>query len=110
MSKLDKFKLETTFGEGYVVNTTYDWSRSTVQKRQSTWKQERLLGRGAFGRVWLEKAEEGGELRAVKELRRNTVMTMGFAQELLASIALADVSNSSCQSSATLVRGNFAVG
>lgn len=92
ISKIDKFKLETTFGEDYVVNTTYDWNLSTVRKRQSTWKQERLLGRGAFGRVWLEK-EQGGELRAVKELRRNSVVTMGFAQELLSLIALADVSD-----------------
>lgn len=92
ISKLDKFKLETTFGDGYVVNTTYDWTLSTLHRRLSTWKQEKMLGKAGFGDVWLQKEAETGKLRAVKELRKDTAMVMGFTQELLALIALGDAS------------------
>jgi hypothetical protein len=33
------------------------------------WKRIRELGHGGFGDVWLEQ-EEGGQLRAVKEIRK----------------------------------------
>lgn len=92
ISKLDKFKLETTFGDGYVVNTTYDWTLSTLHRRLSTWKQEKMLGKGGFGDVWLQKEAETGKLRAVKELRKDTTMVMGFTQELLTLIGLGDAS------------------
>lgn len=91
ISKLDHFKLETTFGDGYVVNATIRWDLSTKHKRLWKWRQKRLLGRGAFGSVWLEREEEGGQLRAVKMLQRYDVITMSFTQELVALITLADV-------------------
>lgn len=90
ISKLDNFKLETEFGDGFVVNATFDWDLSTKLKRSTTWKQEKLLGAGGFGSVWLQK-EPGGQLRAVKEIKRHLVVTLGFTQELLALITLADV-------------------
>lgn len=90
ISKLDHFKLETRFGDGFVVNTTIDWEFSNKRTRLSTCRRERPLGRGAFGSVWLERETEGGQLRAVKIIQRNVVVAMGFTQELLALITLAD--------------------
>lgn len=87
---LDNFKLETTFGDGFVVNVTLD-THPTKHPGSATWRQERLLGRGAFGSVWLQKGEDNGELRAVKELRKEDVTSMGFTRELLSLITLVDV-------------------
>lgn len=70
-SKLDHHpKLETEFGDGYVVNMTYEWGFSMRQPTGlSKWKQEKLIGVGAFGSVWLERKDGGrGQLRAVKWL------------------------------------------
>lgn len=67
ISKLDNFKLETVFGDGFVMNATFDWHLSTKHKRSTTWRQEKLLGEGGFGSVWLQM-EVGGQLRAVKEI------------------------------------------
>lgn len=92
ISSLDRFKVETEFGEGYVVQTTYDWEFSERRvKEVSTWTEVRLLGSGAFGSVWLEQKKEGGQLRAVKKLRRELLMRTGFSQELVALVTLADV-------------------
>lgn len=92
ISSLDRFKVETEFGEGYVVQTTYDWEFSERRLKEiSTWTEVRLLGTGAFGSVWLEQKKEGGQLRAVKKLRREFVKQTGFSQELVALVTLADV-------------------
>lgn len=90
ISKLDRFKLETEFKDGYVVHTTYDWEYSTKgPKKSSTWEEVKQIGSGAFGSVWLEKST-GGQLRAVKRLQRDSLV--GFSQELLALVTLTDVS------------------
>lgn len=91
ISTLDRFKVETKFGDGYVVQTTYDWVFSERRvKETTTWTEVEELGSGAFGSVWLEKTE-GGQLRAVKKLRRDSLMRTGFSQELVALVTLADV-------------------
>lgn len=89
---LDNFKLETTFGDGFVVNVALG-THPTTDTGSSTWRQERLLGRGAFGSVWLQKGVDSGELRAVKELRKEDVTSMGFTRELLSLITLVDASD-----------------
>lgn len=67
--KLDHYKLETEFYDGYVVNPTYEWKFSTRRLKGSLkWKREKHLGTGVFGSVWLEKEEGGGQLRTVKSL------------------------------------------
>lgn len=92
ISKLDHFKLETEFGNGYVVNAIYEWELSTRRpKGLARWRQEKLIGAGAFGSVWLEKEEHGGQLRAVKRLQKHLLIETGFSQELLALITLTDV-------------------
>lgn len=91
ISTLDRFKVETKFGDNYVVNTTYEWEYSTRRVKESVkWNEVKMIGAGTFGSVWLERAE-GGQLRAVKRLQRNSVV--GFSQELLALITLANASS-----------------
>lgn len=93
ISTLDHFKVETTFGDGYVVHTTYEWEFSTRgQKRSTTWEEVKCIGRGAFGSVWLEKEQNGAQLRAVKRIPRATLAGTGISRELLALIAVGDVS------------------
>lgn len=93
ISMLDRFKVETQFGEHFVVQSTYEWELSERRlKESSTWTEVKLLGAGAFGSVWLEQKKEGGQLRAVKKLRRESLMRTGFSQELVALVTLADAS------------------
>lgn len=90
--KLDFYKLETVFGEDYVAHTTYKWELSTKKKKVvSVWKEEKKIGAGGFGSVWLQR-ENGGQLRAVKRLSRDTLPETGFSQELLALVKLKDAS------------------
>lgn len=99
LSKLDRFKMETTFGDGFVVNATFEWKYSTMHKRLSTWRRQWLLGSGGFEHVWLEKGEEEGQLRAIKILERQIAPDPAHAHELLPLIRLAEVSNDCfCQS------------
>lgn len=95
ISTLENFKLETTFGDGYVEHTTYEWELSTRRPLEtSRWNEVKTIGAGAFGSVALEKKEPGGQLRAVKRLQRSQLVRTGFSQELLALITLAEVSAS----------------
>lgn len=89
--KLEHYKLETEFRDGYIINTTYEWELSARRPKVSTWKPERRIGNGAFGSVWSQREKEG-QLRAVKILPRNLLSGAGFAQELLALIKLKDAS------------------
>lgn len=93
ISKLDRFKMETEFGDGYVMQTTYEWELSARSASKTTkWSEVKMIGAGAFGSVWLER-ESGGELRAVKRLQRHSLNRTQFSQELLVMIMLADVSD-----------------
>lgn len=92
-STIDHFKVETTFGDGYVIHTTYEWEFSTRgPKQSSTWEEVRRIGSGAFGSVWLEKEQDGGQLRAVKRLQRASLPRVEFSREIQALIAVGDVS------------------
>lgn len=90
--KLDNYKLETEFCDGYVVHTTYEWELAARRPKESVWKQIKKIGAGAFGGVWLEKERESGQLRAVKMLPRDSLPKASFTQELLALVKLKDVS------------------
>lgn len=92
ISSLERFKVETEFGDGFVVHTIYEWEYSARKlKGSTTWTEVKEIGAGAFGSVWLEKEETGGKLRAVKRLQRRSVAKTGFSQELLALITLTEV-------------------
>lgn len=69
-SKIDRYKLETSFGNGTVTHTTYRTDVAAQERRaqvQTTWTDKRSLGSGGFGVVLLQQAD-GGELRAVKKI------------------------------------------
>lgn len=86
--KLDHYKLETVFHDGYVVHTTYELELSTKQGKESTWREEKFIGAGGFGSVLLEKEDGSGQLRAVKTLSRDSLPKAGVWQELLALVKL----------------------
>lgn len=101
---LEHYKLETEFHDGYVLNRAYEWDYSVRRETSMVkWKRGKSLGKGAFGEVWLEEKEEGGMLRAVKCLERNSAVLIetGVTRELLALITLTDVS---CLSYAHVLR------
>lgn len=67
-------KLDTRFQEGDTIHIYYEPGQvyrhaAPIEKR---WRREKCIGRGSFGRLWLEKCVDRGrqrpELRAVKEI------------------------------------------
>lgn len=90
-SKLERFKLETSFGNGTVTHTTYSTDVAARQRRApvlTTWTDMRTLGSGGFGVVILQEADRG-ELRAVKKIYTGT--GMDFSRELSVMIKVAHV-------------------
>ena len=67
-------ELDVELRDGYTVHAYFESSHSSRQpavRREETWKQERLIGGGAFGSVWLETCTSGkqkGAVRAVKKI------------------------------------------
>lgn len=93
-SKLDRFKLETTFGDGGVTHTTFMTDIAAGKRRapvQTTWNDEKTLGSGGFGVVILQKAA-GGELRAVKKIYTGTGK-VDFSREVSVMAKVAHVRN-----------------
>lgn len=91
-SKLDRFKLETSFGDGSVTHTTYRSDMATRQRRapiQTTWTDKKTLGSGGFGVVSLQQTD-GGELRAVKKIFTGTGQ-IDFSREVTVMIKVAHV-------------------
>lgn len=75
-----------------MVQATYKWEFAARRQTISTWRQEKKIGCGVFGSVWLEREEGRGKLRAVKKLSRDFLPGKGFLQELLALSKLKYVS------------------
>jgi serine/threonine protein kinase len=61
-------------------------SRQRAVQREETWKQERQIGGGAFGSIWLEKCTSGKQkdaVRAVKKIVvRNNARDLEYVREL----------------------------
>lgn len=90
--KLDRFKLESSFGDGCVTQTTYKTDIPSGQRRapiQTTWTDKKSLGSGGFGVVILQQSD-GGELRAVKKIYTGTGK-MDFSREVRVMIKVAYV-------------------
>lgn len=91
-SKLDRFRLETSFGNGRVTHTTYQTDVAAQRRTapvQTTWVDKRILGSGGFGEVFLQEAG-GGELRAVKKIYTGAGK-MDFSREVSVMIKVAHV-------------------
>ncbi|KAJ5129356.1 uncharacterized protein N7515_005395 [Penicillium bovifimosum] len=79
-------KLSTEFTSECTTHTFFGSTlvpgkrRSRRQRQEERWTKSKRLGHGSFGVVWLEECVAGriGRLRAVKEIRKETV---GFQEE-----------------------------
>ncbi|KAL0635177.1 hypothetical protein Q9L58_005902 [Maublancomyces gigas] len=89
--KLDRFKLETSFGIDTVTHTTYRTDLAAQERRtivQTTWTDKKKLGSGGFGVVILQEAGNGGKLRAVKKIYTGTG-TIDFSREVSVMVKVA---------------------
>ncbi|KAH7022221.1 kinase-like domain-containing protein [Ilyonectria destructans] len=69
-----------------IYSTRVQSGRRRRIRVEETWRKERELGNGTFGRVWLEGCIAGpatGKLRAVKEIDKNSeVSAIDYSREL----------------------------
>lgn len=92
MSRLDRYKLESTFGDDSVVHTTYRTDLKTRERNtavQTKWTDGRTLGSGGFGIVLIQQTD-GGELRAVKKIMKG-FGNVDYSRELLVLTKVAHV-------------------
>ncbi|EOO03023.1 putative calcium calmodulin-dependent protein kinase type 1b protein [Phaeoacremonium minimum UCRPA7] len=82
-------QLNTRFVAGAIQHVYYLSSSTTRRRRirtEETWRRQRELGNGTFGRVWLEGCVSGskqGQLRAVKEISKDGASTtIDYGREL----------------------------
>lgn len=90
-SELDRYKLETTLDGDDIIHVIRRSELSTWQpgiEIKERWRQKKKIGSRAFGVVWSQQDQKGGQVRAVKSLSRN-----GDNSRELATLAkLVDVS------------------
>lgn len=89
-ARLDRYKLQSELTDDGVTHCTIQSDLGTGSRRievRTTWRQERRLGAGGFGEVFLQRETGSGELRAVKEITRKLVNV----REMDALIDLQDV-------------------
>lgn len=88
---LERYRLPVQFSGDYTIhpmrNPTPGDSSNEAEER---WLQKHSIGKGAFGEVWLQEEQRGGELRAVKRLAQ-VVQGVDFSRELVTLTKLADV-------------------
>lgn len=86
-------KLETQINGDltiHICHTSNPARRQRPQRVEEVWLRKQVLGKGTFGIVWLETCTSGpnlGELRAVKEIRKEAVardksLVLSCAREL----------------------------
>jgi hypothetical protein len=83
-------QLDVEFRDGCTVHRYFESSLASRQRtvlRGETWKQERQVGGGGFGSVWLETCTSGrqkGVVRAVKKIAvgRNCARDAAYIREL----------------------------
>lgn len=78
-SQLAQYRLNSIFGENTVTHT--------IHTDIEVWNSEKVLGSGTFGKVWRQREDRTGELRAVKVISKSHSDT----QELQTLVNLRDV-------------------
>ncbi|KAL0635172.1 hypothetical protein Q9L58_005897 [Maublancomyces gigas] len=74
--RLDRYKLNSEFSADSVTHRTIQSDLVTGSRRTevlTTWVDERKLGAGAFGQVFLQRETVSGQLRAVKVIAQHLV-------------------------------------
>lgn len=74
--RLDRYKLNSEFTTDSVTHRTIQSDLVTRSRRievLTTWVDERKLGAGAFGQVFLQRETVSGQLRAVKVIPQHLV-------------------------------------
>jgi hypothetical protein len=64
-------KLDTRFDDGFTKHVYFESGLERKTRREEHWKRRNPIGRGSYGRVWLEQCVVGRrdvEFRAVKEI------------------------------------------
>lgn len=89
---LEQFRLSVKFEGGFTIHPSSKnhISRVFASESDERWVQIRQIGKGAFGDVWLQQEEAGGELRAVKRLSQVS-QQYDFSRELVTLATLVDV-------------------
>ncbi|TKA68937.1 hypothetical protein B0A49_05344 [Cryomyces minteri] len=73
---IEYFRLDTNFSTYFTEHSVYQQGRR-VQER---WVRNKELGRGAFGKVWLEVEGNKGKTRAVKQIQKGS--NIDYVKEL----------------------------
>lgn len=90
-SDLERYRLPVKFNGEYIIHPITDFTAGdAVSEVEERWMQKQVIGKGAFGEVWLQEEEGGGELRAVKRLAQ-VADGVDFSRELVTLAKLADV-------------------
>lgn len=86
-SDIEHWQIDATVYTDRVVEIHYITdSANNIRRRQDKkeWKIERLLGRGGFGEVRLQKNTKDGKVRAVKRIASTYLSNEEYAKELKA--------------------------
>jgi calcium/calmodulin-dependent protein kinase I len=85
-------QLDAEFRNGITVHTFLESDPSSHQRtirREESWVEERHVGAGGFGSIWLEKCTHGpqkGAMRAVKKIPlRPQTLSIEYIRELEAA-------------------------
>jgi len=99
-------QLDVELRDGCTVHVCFEYSPSSRQRAVPTeeiWKQERQIGSGGFGSVWLETYTSGiqkGAIRAVKKIavRQTSSRDAAYIRELeaIAKFSHRKIAPSSC--------------
>jgi hypothetical protein len=88
-SDIEHWQINATVYKDRVEEIHYitDPARNIRRKPQTkVWQVERLLGRGGFGEVRLEKNTEDGRVRAVKRITTSTTLSSSECEKELKAL------------------------
>jgi hypothetical protein len=84
---IERFRIETEFK----LDQTIEVRRHNQAEERITWTRHKDLGYEFSAEVWLERALEKDQTRAVKRVRTSTNSAIDYRKELLAMVELSQV-------------------